>query len=67
MKDEVKKENGREVKSSKDKGRNRSPRRERSRSPVDRRNRDQNKAQKRVYVANIAFDTRWSEVKVNGF
>lgn len=65
MKDEIRRENGRDLKSNKDKGRNRSPRRDRSRSPADRRNKsDQsNKAQRRVYVANISFDTHWREVK----
>lgn len=68
MKDETKKErdqqNGRDLK-SKDK-RGRSPRRDRSRSPVDRRNKDSAKATKRVYVANVSFDTHWSEIKVSG-
>ena len=66
MKDEVKRErdqpNGRDVKSSRER-RGRSPRRDRSRSPVDRRGKDSTKAQRRVYFANVSFDTRWTEIK----
>jgi len=69
MKDEVKKErdqsNGRDLKSKSKDRRTRSPRRDRSRSPVDRRNKDSGSGRmsKTVYVANISFDTHWSEVK----
>lgn len=43
--------------------RSRSPnKRARSRSPVDRR-RDSTKAARRVYVANVAFDVKWSDLK----
>jgi len=64
MKDDIKKEreqNGRDLKSKEKRGR--SPRRDRSRSPVDRRGKDSNKTHRTVYVANVAFDTNWTEVK----
>lgn len=67
MKDEVKtrerdQANGRDGKSRE---RRRSPaRRDRSRSPVDRsRGKDSTKAARRVYFANVSFDTRWTEIK----
>lgn len=67
MKEEIKRErdqqNGRDVKSSRER-RGRSPsRRDRSRSPVDRRGKDSTKAARRVYFANVSFDTRWTEIK----
>lgn len=45
--------------------RNRSPiRRRRSRSPIDRgSHRSETKASRRVYVANVAFDVKWSDLK----
>ena len=66
MKDDVKtrerdQANGRDQKSRE---RRRSPsRRDRSRSPVDRRGKDSTKAARRVYFANVSFDTRWTEIK----
>lgn len=39
-------------------------RRRRSRSPIDRNNhRAESKASRRVYVANVAFDVKWSDLK----
>lgn len=44
--------------------RGRSPnKRRRSRSPIDRHRQSESKASRRVYVANVAFDVKWSDLK----
>ncbi|RWS31562.1 myelin expression factor 2-like protein [Leptotrombidium deliense] len=52
--------NGREEKRDSRDGRSS---RRRSRSPVDRRNRGESRASRRVYVANVPFDVKWSDLK----
>ncbi|RWS12702.1 myelin expression factor 2-like protein [Dinothrombium tinctorium] len=68
--DNVKGHNGREESGSntkaRDRGESRSSRRGRSRSPVERSSRSSrgdSRASRRVYVANVPFDVKWSDLK----